>query len=142
MREHKTVNKRATTAKLIACAVTILGIVLAWAASESINVWDGGIWSGLRSYLIAIIIASTPIRWNYFDRWGGINYCRTLSAFFSLRAAIDVVIVCIWHGYAAAFIIASLICIFFAYIRFGSLKRVKELRIEEEELEEHRLYAC
>ena len=142
MREHKTINKRATTAKLIACAVTILGIALAWVASESINVWDGGIWSGLRSYLIAIIIASTPIRWNYFDRWGGINYCRTLSAIYSLRAAIDVVIVFIGHGYAAAFIIASLICIFFAYIRFGSLKRVKELRIEEEELEEHRLYAC
>ena len=142
MREHKAINKRATTAKLIACVVTILSIILAWTANKSINVWDRGIWHGLEHYLIIIIIAGTPLRWHCFDRWEGINYCRSLAIIFSLRAAIDVIILCIQHSYIASILITELICIFFIYIRIGSHKKVKELRIEEEELEEHRLYAC
>ena len=143
MRERESINKRALKANIAAFIVTALGLAMPWAATKSINVWSTGIWGGIQSYLIALIIAGLPLRLHYFDRWGGANYARTLSIMFCIRAAIDIVILSTYSNIASAITptaIAIAIFALFALICIKTPKALKKMRTKEEEELEYYAY--
>ncbi|MCR5572732.1 MAG: hypothetical protein K6F57_03075 [Candidatus Saccharibacteria bacterium] len=143
MRERESINKRALKANIAAFIVTALGLVIPWAATKSINVWEIGIWDGIQSYLIALIVAAFPLRWRLFDRWEGANYARTLSIMFCIRAAIDIMILSTYSNIASVITptaIVTAIFALFALICIKTPKVLEKMRTEEEEELEHYAY--
>ncbi len=128
MRECESINKRALKANIAAFIVTALGLAIPWAATKSINVWSTGIWGGIQSYLIALIIAGLPLRWHYFNRWGSANYARALSIMFCIRAAIDIVILSTYSNITSTTTPTAIAIAIFALFAFICIKTPKALK--------------